>query len=207
MRVFLEVPVTISREEARKAAERELADPVYHQDDPSLVERALTWVFEKISELLSRIGGVGDTRYLGVAALVAVIVITLVALRLRLGPLRAARRVEPLFTGAERTAAEHRAAAERHAAAGEWAEAIRERLRAIVRDLEERALLDPRPGRTADEVAAEAGGVLPGSADALREAARIFDDVWYGGRPATREMAERLRAVDEQVRATRGGVR
>ncbi|KWX10727.1 hypothetical protein TR74_01885, partial [Carbonactinospora thermoautotrophica] len=82
MRVFLEVPVTISREEARKAAERELADPVYHQDDPSLVERALTWVFEKISELLSRIGGVGDTRYLGVAALVAVIVITLVALRL-----------------------------------------------------------------------------------------------------------------------------
>ena len=34
-------------------------------------------------------------------------------------------------------------------------------MRAIVRSLEERALLDPRPGRTADEAAAEAGRTAP----------------------------------------------
>ena len=58
-------------------------------------------------------------------------------------------------------------------------------MRAIVRSLEERALLDPRPGRTADEAAAEAGRALPAHADRLRAAARDFDDVTYGGRTAT----------------------
>ena len=57
-------------------------------------------------------------------------------------------------------------------------------MRAIVRSLEERTLLDPRPGRTADEAAAEAGRPLPRHADRLRAAARTFDDVTYGGRTA-----------------------
>ena len=70
------------------------------------------------------------------------------------------------------------AAADAHAARGEWADAVRERLRAVVRSLEERAVLDERPGRTADEAAAEAGTALPTCADDLRRSARLFDDIW-----------------------------
>ena len=128
------------------------------------------------------------------------------ALRLKVGPLgRREAREQALFSGRARTAAEHRAAADAHAAAGEWADAVRERLRAVVRSLEERAVLDQRPGRTADEAAAEAGAALPAVAAELRRAARLFDDVWYGGRAAGPESDAALRAVDEQVRAARQG--
>ena len=64
----------------------------------------------------------------------------------------------------------------------------------------------PRPGRTADEAAAEAGRALPDRDAELRAAARLFDDVWYGGRAAT-AMDAQLRAVDEAVRATAAGAR
>ncbi|NEA03407.1 DUF4129 domain-containing protein, partial [Streptomyces sp. SID10116] len=72
------------------------------------------------------------------------------------------------------------AASEAHAARAHWSQAVQERMRAVVRALEERALLDPRPGRTADEAAAEAGRTLPSHTDRLRAAARAFDDVTYG---------------------------
>jgi hypothetical protein len=121
------------------------------------------------------------------------------------------RRVRPgaragtrtLFAGRVRSAAEHRAAADAAAAQGDWAEAVRERLRAVVRDLEERGLLDVRPGRTADEAAVLGGQVLPDVAADLRTAARVFDDVWYGGRTATADSDAQLRAVDDAVRAAR----
>ena len=62
---------------------------------------------------------------------------------------------------AELDAAGHRAAAEALAAQGHLAEAVRERLRAVVRALEERGVLDPRPGRTSGEVARDAGAAAP----------------------------------------------
>ncbi|HCA84735.1 MAG TPA: hypothetical protein DEQ61_04090, partial [Streptomyces sp.] len=77
------------------------------------------------------------------------------------------------------------------------------RMRALVRSLEERALLDPRPGRTADEAAAEAGRPLPAHADRLRAAARDFDDVVYGGRHATAETYARLRELDVELQQAR----
>ena len=105
--------------------------------------------------------------------------------------------------GRNRTAAEHRAAADAHAAAGAWAEAVRERLRAVVRSLEQRAVLDERAGRTADEAAADAGRALPSCAVGLRAAAVLFDEIWYGGRPAGPESYAALRDLDAQVQATR----
>ena len=102
-----------------------------------------------------------------------------------------------------RTADEHRAEAERFAAAGAWAEAVRSRLRAIVRDLEDRGLVDARPGRTADEVARDAGARLPSAAADLRLGARIFDDIWYGGRTADATSYSRLVEIDAAVAAAR----
>ena len=69
-------------------------------------------------------------------------------------------------------------------------------MRALVRSLEERSLLDPRPGRTADEAADEADRALPGHTEALHAAARSFDEVTYAARPADEAAFLRLRDLD-----------
>jgi hypothetical protein len=76
-------------------------------------------------------------------------------------------------------------------------------MRALVRALEERALLDLRPGRTADEAAAEAGRALPEHADRLAAAARTFDDIAFGERAADRAAYDGLVALDRALAATR----
>jgi Domain of unknown function (DUF4129) len=148
------------REAAREAAQRELSKPAYHQDDPSLLRRALDWLWGKISELFDAASGASPGHTVGLVVVLLFVVLIVVALRLRLGRMAGVTTsASGLFDDRPLTAAEHRAAAERHACLGEWAEAVQERMRALVRDLEERTVLDPRPGRTADEAAAEAGRV------------------------------------------------
>jgi hypothetical protein len=200
------VPVDLDRDEAARLAREELAKQVYREAGPGLVQRFLRWALEQASHLLDRVAGASPGGYAGLLVVLLLAVVAVVAVRLKVGPLgRRAARAEALFTGRPRSAADHRTAADGHAARGEWAEAVRERLRAVVRELEERAVLDERPGRTADEAAAEAGAALPACAADLRRAARLFDDIWYGGRPATREHDAALRALDETVRTTRLG--
>uniref|UniRef100_UPI0006E35759 hypothetical protein n=1 Tax=Peterkaempfera griseoplana TaxID=66896 RepID=UPI0006E35759 len=152
-------PVTVGRDAAREAARHELSNPAYHRSDPSLLQRLIDWAWRQIDRLLGQIGGDSLSGTPGLLVFLAVLLIVGLALWWRLGaPRRAARTTgAALFDTRRRTAAEHRAAAERHAADGQWSEAVRERTRAVVRSLEERTLLDERPGRTADEAAAEAG--------------------------------------------------
>ncbi len=198
------IPVELDRDAAREAARAELARPDYAADRPGPVEALVRWVLQELDELLARAAAASPGGYVGLVVGALVLAAALVALRMRLGALsRTAREDRLLFVGGERSAAEHRAAAERHAAAEEWAEAVRERLRAIVRGLEERGLLEPRPGRTADEAAREGGAALPEVVADLDVAARAFDEVWYGGRPATAATDERLRAADERIRRAR----
>ena len=195
-----DVPVDLGRDEAREAAARELSDPAYVSDDPNPLERALKWVLERLGELLAGAGGTSGITAITIIVVVAVIIV--IVIRLRAGrTIRAGRKRDQVFGDAIMTANEHRAAADRAAAAGELAEAVRERFRAVVRELEQRGVLDPRAGRTVDEVAIEAGRALPVLADDLRGAAVQFDDVWYGGRPATAQGYQRLVSVDDKVRA------
>ncbi|KJK33065.1 hypothetical protein UK23_47695 [Lentzea aerocolonigenes] len=195
-----DVPVDLDRDEAREAAARELGNPAYVSDDPNPIERAFHWVLEKLGALFAGVGGMSGITAITVLVVVAVILV--IVIRLRVGrSFRAARSAGSVFGGKVMTAAEHRAAAERAAAAGDLAEAVRERFRAVVRELEQRGVLDPRAGRTVDEVAIEAGQALPVLADDLRGAAVQFDDVWYGGKPATAQGYQRLVSVDDRVRA------
>ncbi len=145
-----------SREEARRWAQLELADPVYAQARPGLVQRALEWLLERLRDLEVPDQVVPGSR-LGMALLVGVLaLIALVVLR-RVGTLRtgaAAGAGDDLFVGTRRTAAEHRSIADRAATGGDWELAVRERFRAVVRDLEERTVLDvvrdPTAGRSGD---------------------------------------------------------
>jgi hypothetical protein len=99
------------------------------------------------------------------------------------------------------TAQNYRRSAARLAEAGDYSQAIIEGVRAIAAELEERGVLRPRLGRTANELAIEAGAELPGLATALRTVTRLFDDVRYGDRPGTEAGYELVSQVDGQVRA------
>ncbi|MFJ4831360.1 DUF4129 domain-containing protein [Streptomyces sp. NPDC088747] len=195
-----EPPVTIPRDPAREAAERELSKPMYHENDPSLAQRALDAFWDWVDKLFNAASGATPGGALGLVVIVLAVLAVLGALWWRLGtPHRAPTTAPALFDDRPRSAAEHRAAAEAHAAQGHWNQAVQERMRAIVRSLEERALLDPRPGRTADEAAAEAARTLPSHGDRLRAAARDFDDVTYGGRAAHRRTYDRLTELDRDL--------
>jgi hypothetical protein len=202
-RAPLDVPIVLGREEAQRLARLELAKPIYTADQEPWSTRLMRWVVERISDLLDRVGTTSPLGWFGLLGLALVVGIVVVVVRRRIGGLRRATSGSPLFDGADRGAADFRAAAERYAASGAWAEAVRARLRAVVLELEERGLVDVRPGRTADEVARDAGRALPAAAADLLAGARLFDDVWYGGRPADATTYARLVAVDEAVAVAR----
>ncbi|MFE9765809.1 DUF4129 domain-containing protein [Streptomyces sp. NPDC005808] len=199
-----EPPVTIPRDPAREAAERELSKPMYHENDPSLAQRALDAFWDWVDKLFGAASTATPGGALGLVVIVLAVLAVLAALWWRLGtPHRAPTSAPALFDDRPRSAAEHRASAEAHAAQGHWNQAVQERMRAMVRSLEERALLDPRPGRTADEAAAEAARTLPSHADRLRAAARDFDDVTYGGRTAEPRTYHRLTELDRDLERTK----
>ncbi|MBK3647648.1 MULTISPECIES: DUF4129 domain-containing protein [Streptomyces] len=195
-----EPPVTIPRDPAREAARRELSKRMYHENDPSLFQRALNAFWDWIDKLFGSAAAATPGGALGLVVIVVAVLLVLGALWWRLGtPGRQPTSAAALFDDRPRSAAEHRAAAEAHAAQGHWNQAVQERMRAIVRSLEERALLDVRPGRTADEAAAEAGRALPSHTDRLRTAARDFDDVTYGGRRASEMSYSRIAELDRDL--------
>ncbi|TQJ88557.1 DUF4129 domain-containing protein [Streptomyces sp. SLBN-31] len=195
-----EPPVTIPRDPAREAARRELSKRMYHENDPSLFQRALNAFWDWIEKLFGSAAAATPGGALGLVVVVVAVLLVLGALWWRLGtPGRQPTSSAALFDDRPRSAAEHRAAAEAHAAQGHWNQAVQERMRAIVRSLEERALLDVRPGRTADEAAAGAGRALPSHTDRLRTAARDFDDVTYGGRRASEMSYSRIAELDRDL--------
>ncbi|WP_323369200.1 DUF4129 domain-containing protein [Streptomyces alkaliterrae] len=199
-----EVPVELGRRAAREAAERELSGPEYREHEPGLLRRALGWLVDQLERLLSAGADVTPAGWVGVAAVLLLAVALIIAVRLRLGRLRhpTGDRSASLFADSVTTAAQHRAAAERLAAEHRWSEAVQERTRALVRSLEERTLLTHRPGRTADEAAAEAGDALPAYRDELRLTARSFDEVTYAHRAADVAAYRRIRDLDEAVART-----
>ncbi|MFH8754875.1 DUF4129 domain-containing protein [Streptomyces atroolivaceus] len=199
-----DVPVDTPRVPAREAAQDELSDPMYHEHDPNLLERGLDRFWEWVGDLFAGAAGAAPGGPLGLVVLVLAVVGLSAALWWRLGtPQSPARSPKTLFGSTDLSADGHRTAAAAHADARRWTEAVQERMRALVRSLEDRAVLDPRPGRTADEAAAEAGRLLPAHSDRLRAAARVFDDVTYGGRTADEAAYRALCTLDLDIEAAK----
>lgn len=194
--------VPVDRDEARRAAERELSKGVYHQNEPGPIDRAIEAALEWLDRFLGRAAEATPGGTLGLLVLLAAVVALVAVVLWRTGPLRRGARTgtSVIELSGELTADEHRRQADAHAAAGRYAEAVRERMRAIVGELESRGVLEPRPGRTAAEVARDAGTAVPGVAADLRAAAGVFDEVWYGGRTATAQSDATVRAADQRIR-------
>jgi hypothetical protein len=85
--------------------------------------------------------------------------------------------------------------ADRYAAEGRYAEAVRERLRAMVRELVDRGVISHHPGWTVTELAAAAGSARPAVQPPVIEATKIFTFIWYRKEPALSEHDTRMRAL------------
>ena len=194
----------LTREGARDLVRDELRRREYADARPPLLVRVVGRVVRELGELLDRAAGAAPGGRLGLLALLVLLGLLVAVVLSRVGPLARSGATTPLFEGSRvLTAGEHRGLAESAAAEGRFAEAVRERLRAVVRELEARGALDPRPGRTAGEVARDGGAAVPAVAEDLRTAARTFDEVWYGGRTADASSYALLVGVDERVSASR----
>jgi uncharacterized protein DUF4129 len=91
--------------------------------------------------------------------------------------------------------------ADRLAAEGRYAEAIRQRLRDVVGDLTVAGVVTPLPGTTAAEVAAAVAVQRPAVAGPLSGATDLFSEIWYGDRTALPAHDDRMRALTGDVRA------
>ncbi|MGY4683735.1 DUF4129 domain-containing protein [Micromonospora aurantiaca (nom. illeg.)] len=85
--------------------------------------------------------------------------------------------------------------ADRLAAEGRYAEAVRERLREMVRLLVVRQVVEPRPGLTVVELTEAAARNRPQVRPTLHAAGAIFSDLWYAQRPATAAHDRRMREL------------
>lgn len=199
-----EPPVLPTAEQARRWAAEELAKPEYRDAAPSWLESAWRDFLEWLRSLDG--GSPGDPAQVPAAVIALVIAAIIVAAVILARPRLNARirRTREVFErDAALRAADYRARAEAAAAAGNWGDAVVERFRALVRSAEDRAILDPQAGRTADEAARALA--LPFGPEALRleRAAAVFDGIRYGNRAAGSADYQAMAALDATLEASR----
>lgn len=198
------VPVEPDAEEARRWAEDELSRSVYDQE-PTLLERVWQWFVDLLDSIFATDipappNLVPVIVVLGAAALLAVVIYLA-------GPLRSRRRAgqasHAVFDDPHATSTDLTEAADAAAARGDWSLAVLMRFRAIIRSLDERAIVEDRPGITAHEASTAAAAALPGCAAGLHWAGRLFDDVRYGDVRPGRDEDAQLRELAGQVERSR----
>jgi len=194
----------VTRGQGQRLARTELSRAIYHPSTP-LTVRIYDAVHRVLARFYADVTRATPGGWWGFVALLALIVIVVGLVLVSIGPVGRQHRQSSarLRTGRPLTAQQRREQAQRLAGAGDFTAAILECMRAIATGLEERAVIMSNPGLTADELATEAGRVLPGHADPLRQAAVLFDGICYGKRQGTRAEYERLRDLDSAVLAAR----
>jgi hypothetical protein len=196
--------IIVDRDAAHDAAQRELSKPIYPK--ASLGQQFSNWLDEFIYRLAEKGSAVPGGWFTIALLLTLLAVAVVVAARVARRTMRTNRGGDyHLFGAAELSAAEHRATAQRYAAAGNWSAAIRHRLRAVARQLEESGALNPVPGRTANELARDAGQLIPGLRSELRAAATVFNDVTYGEQTGTEAAYRMIADLDERLGSRRPG--
>jgi Domain of unknown function (DUF4129) len=190
--------VDIDREAAHEAAQRELAKPIYPK--ASWSDRLGNWLDDLFYRVVMEGSKVPGGWFTVSVLLIILAVATVIAVRIARRTMRTNRGEHALFDSHELSAAQHRATAEQHAAGGDWAAAIRHRLRAVARQLEEDGILNAVPGRTATELAKDAGTEVPGLASEFLRAADAFNDVTYGERPGTEPGYRLIADLDDHLR-------
>jgi len=190
----------IDRDAAHQAAQDELNKPIYSKD--SAGQQFTDWIDEMLYRLLQKTASIPGGWFTAMVLLILLVIAFAVAVHIGRRTMRSRRGGDQqLFGAGQLTAAQHRATAERYAVEGNWAAAIRHRLRAVARQLEESGTLNPAPGRTANELARDAGAALPHLAGELSQAATAFNDVTYGEQPGTQDSYRMIVDLDDHLRS------
>jgi hypothetical protein len=192
--------IDIDRDAAHQAAEIELNKPIYSKG--SAIHQLVEWVNELFYRLLEKTASIPGGWFTTTVLLILLAIAVVVAIHVARRTMRTNRGGDYLlFEAALLTAAQHRATAESYAAQGNWSAAIRHRLRAVARHLEETGVLEPAPGRTANELARDSGTALPHLEGELSQAATAFNDVTYGEQPGTEAAYRMIVALDDRLRS------
>lgn len=192
--------IDIDRDAAHQVADIELNRPIYSKGSAS--QQFAEWVNELLYRLLEKTASIPGGWFTITVLLILLAIAVAIAVHVARRTMRTNRGGDYLlFEAAQLTAAQHRTTAESCAAQGDWAAAIRHRLRAVARHLEETGVLEPAPGRTANELASHAGAALPHLGDELSEAATAFNDVTYGEQPGTEDAYRMIVALDDHLRS------
>lgn len=190
--------IDIDRDAARQAAQAELDKAIYSKG--SAVQQFIDWVDQLVYRVLQQASSIPGGWFTAAVLVTLLAVAVAVGVHIARRTLRSRRGDHQLFQAAQLTAAQHRASAERFAAEGNWTAAIRHRVRGVARQLEEAGVLTPAPGRTANELARDAGSALPHLSVELSQAATAFNDVTYGAQPGTQAAYQMIAALDERLR-------
>lgn len=188
--------VDVDRDTARDAAAAELAKAVYPRQ--SLSDQFAEWVNDLLYRLVLKGSQVPGGWF-------TIAVLALLALATAVAAVRIARRAirtratAELYGDQVLSAVQHRSRAVDCAARQDWDAAIRHRLRAVGRQLEEDGALTALPGRTATELAREAGSQLAELRGDFATAAEIFNDVSYGGRPGDEKSYRFIVDLDDRL--------
>ncbi len=191
--------IDVDRDTAHQAAQHELDKPIYPKG--SLTQRLQEWIHELLFRLIEKGSSVPGGWFTISVLITLLIVAVVIAVRIARRTIRTRRGTDyQLFDTGQLSADQHRAIAERFAAEGNWTAAIRHRLRAVARGLEDTRILEPAPSRTANELAHDAGARLPHLASELSQAATAFNDVTYGERPGTPAGYQMIVDLDDHLR-------
>lgn len=206
--VPMDVPVTLGRDEARRRALEELTKSKYGGEIPDWVRTLFDRLGEALLQLIDFIDNFGllpgqDAGGISWPLLiVALVVLTGVVLIIwKVGlPRWSKRRADAaLDLDSTRPPADYREMSEAAARAGDWTAAVRDRYRAVIRELEIRTILDPRPARTAWEAAITAAKTLPEVEAELSAGADLFNAVMYGDQTAEQSDYQQMSAYDAAI--------
>ena len=197
-----DAPATPGAQEAREAAEAELAKPAYHPV-PNLLDRLWRWLVEHLDPTTAIPGIPPLLSGLIVLLVLVTCIVLLVVLLRRFRPVGRSRRASGRLFDDERDARALARAADAAAERGDWDTAVVERFRAIIRSLDERGLIEDYPGMTAHEAAALGSGALEALGEELTRAAALFDAVRYGEVVSTEEQDAWMRDLARRVDTAR----
>ena len=199
----------------RDTVERVLDRPEYEQPGPSLLERGVQWVLDRLPEPgngrltgpeVDAGGGFVTSAFGWLIAIALVALIAWLLVRAFRGYERTSDGDSDDAEGDEpaRPAQAWPADADAHEREGRWREAVRCRYRAVVAELAGRGLVQEVPGRTAGDYELEVVRRAPGAGRAFSEVTRLFQAAWYGGRPTGADEAQRARALAADTVAAAG---
>ncbi|MGN7199082.1 DUF4129 domain-containing protein [Arthrobacter sp. SAFR-044] len=196
-----EPPVLPGADEARRWAAEELAKPEYRDAAPSWLDT----LWRNFLDWLQSLDGSQGDAALVPSPVIALVIAAIIAAAVLLARPRLNARARQAKDVFERetalAAADYRNRAEAAADAGLWGDAVVDRFRAVVRSAENRTILDPQPGRTADEAAQALSVPFSGESGRLARAAATFDGIRYGNRAAGTADYQEMVALDAALDA------